>query len=86
MVKFLYDPGFLGPEMHDYATASYNQILDHLKFWRAHTVVKTAVLKLKKILGDLRWADHKLGQYSEVPESACVYLKPKPNQLSKCAL
>ena len=25
-------------------------------------------------------------QYSEVHKSACVFLKPKPNQLSKCAL
>ena len=29
---------------------------------------------------------HKLGQYSEVHLFACVYLKLKPNQLSKCAL
>ena len=34
--------------MYGYATASYNQNLDHLKFWQAHTVVKTAVLKVKK--------------------------------------
>ena len=30
--------------------------------------------------------DHKLGQYSEVQKCACVYLKKKPNQLSKGAL
>ena len=30
--------------------------------------------------------DNKLGQYSEVQTFACVYLKIKPNQLSKCAL
>ena len=29
---------------------------------------------------------HKLGQFSEVHKFACVYLKQKPNQLSKCAL
>ena len=53
MVKFLYDLGFLGPEMYGYATVSYNQILDHLKFWPAHTSLKTAVLKVKKILAIL---------------------------------
>ena len=30
--------------------------------------------------------DHKLGQYSDVQKFACVYLKIKPNQLSKDAL
>ena len=30
--------------------------------------------------------DHKFGQYSEVQTCACVYLKIKPNQLSKDAL
>ena len=29
---------------------------------------------------------HKFGQYSEVHKFSCVYLKPKSNQLSKCAL
>ena len=29
---------------------------------------------------------HKLGQYLEVQKFACVYLKIKPNQLSKAAL
>ena len=29
---------------------------------------------------------HKLSNYSEVHKFACVYLKPKPNQLLKCAL
>ena len=29
---------------------------------------------------------HKLGQYYEVHKFACVHLKQKPNQLSKCAL
>ena len=28
---------------------------------------------------------HKLGRCSEVHKFACVYLKPKPNQLPKCA-
>ena len=36
------------------------------------------IRKLKRV--------HKLGQYSEVHKFACVYLKPKPNQLSKCAI
>ena len=35
------------------------------------------IRKLKRV--------HKLGQYSEVHKFACVYLKQKPNQLSKCA-
>ena len=48
MVKFLYDLVFLGPKMYGYATASYNQILDHLKFWPTHTAVKTIALKIKK--------------------------------------
>ena len=36
--------------MHGYATVSYNQILDHLQFWPAHTAVTTAVSKVKKDL------------------------------------
>ena len=48
--------------MYGYATASYNQILDHLKFWPAHTAVKTAALKLKMILGNLRSSDFCLKQ------------------------
>ena len=48
--------------MYGYATASYNQILDHLTFWPAHTAVKTATLKVKKILGNLRGADFFLKQ------------------------
>ena len=36
------------------------------------------IRKLKRV--------HILGQYSEVHKFACVYLKQKPNQLSKCAL
>ena len=34
--------------MYGYATASYNQILDHLTFWPAHTAVKTATLKVTR--------------------------------------
>ena len=30
--------------------------------------------------------EHKLGQYSDVQKFVCVYLKVKPNQLSKGAL
>ena len=30
--------------------------------------------------------DNKFGQYFEVHRFECVYLKTKPNQLSKCAL
>ena len=33
MANFLYDLGFLGRCMYGYATVSYNQILDHLKFF-----------------------------------------------------
>ena len=36
------------------------------------------IRKLKRV--------HKKGQYFEVHKFACVYLKTKPNQLSKCAL
>ena len=36
------------------------------------------IKKLKRI--------HKLGQYSEVHKFACVYLNPKSNRLSKCAI
>ena len=35
--------------MYGYATFSYNQILDHLKFCPAHTVVTTDVLKLTQV-------------------------------------
>ena len=41
-------------------------------------LIVTHIRKLKRV--------HKLGQYSEVHKFACVYLKIKPNQLSKCAL
>ena len=34
--------------MYGYATFSYNQILDHLKFCPVHTAVTTDVLKLKQ--------------------------------------
>ena len=47
MANFLHDLGFLGPWMYGYATVSYNQILDHLKFWPAQSAVTTAVLKVK---------------------------------------
>ena len=43
--------------------------------WR---LIVAHIRKLKRV--------HKLGQYSEVHKFACVYLKQKPNQLSKCAL
>ena len=48
------DLGFLGPSMHGYATVSYNQTLDHLKFRLAHTVVTAAVLRVKIVLGKRR--------------------------------
>ena len=48
--------------MYGYATASFNQILDHLKFWSAHTAVKTAAVKLKMILDNLRSAGFCLKQ------------------------
>ena len=40
------------------------------------------------IVADIRKLNrvHKIGQYSKVHKFACVYLKPKPNQLSKWAL
>ena len=50
MANFLYDLDFLGPWMYGYATVSYNQILDHLKFWPAFTAITTAVLKVKIVL------------------------------------
>ena len=56
MANFLYDLGFLGPWMYGYATVSYYQILDHLKFWPALTAVTTAVLKVKIVLNKRRWA------------------------------
>ena len=40
--------------MYGYATVSYKQILDPLKFWPAHSAVTTAVLKVKTFLGKLR--------------------------------
>ena len=45
MANFLYEPGSLGPSMYGYATVSYDQIWEHLKFWQAHTTVTTAVFK-----------------------------------------
>ena len=49
IANFLYEFGFLGSWMYGYATVSYNQILERLKFLPAHTVVTTALLKLKNI-------------------------------------
>ena len=40
--------------MYGYATVSYNQILDHLKFLPALTAVTTAVLKVKIVLDERR--------------------------------
>ena len=49
MANFLYDLGYLDHWMHGYAIVSYNQILDHMKCWPAHSAVATAVLKVKYI-------------------------------------
>ena len=54
MANFLYDLGFLDPWFYGYATVSYKQILDPLKFWPAHFAVTTAVLKVKLFLGKPR--------------------------------
>ena len=50
MANFLYELGFLGPRMYGYATVSYSQMFDPLKFWPAHTVETTDVLELKQFL------------------------------------
>ena len=55
MANFLYDLSFLGPWIYGYATVSYNQILDHLKFWPTLTAITTALLKVKLVLGKGRW-------------------------------
>ena len=47
MANFLYDLGFLGPWIYGYATVSNNQILDHSRFWQAHSAVTAAVIKVK---------------------------------------
>ena len=57
MAKFRYDLGFLGPLMYGYATVSYNQTLDHLKFRTALVAVLKAVLKVKIVLGKRRRTD-----------------------------
>ena len=54
MANFLYNLSFLGPWIYGYATVSYDQILDLLKFWPVHTAVRTAVLKVKIFLGKPR--------------------------------
>ena len=54
MANFLFDLGFLGPLMYGYATISYNQTLDHLKFLSALTAVTTAVLMVKIVLSKRR--------------------------------
>ena len=43
-----------------------------------YRLIVTHIRQLKRV--------HKLGQYSEVHKFVCVYLKIKPNQLSKGAL
>ena len=62
MANFLYDLGFLGPSMYGYAAVSFNQILDHLKFWPAPAAVTTAVWKVKIVLDKRRWTDFCLKQ------------------------
>ena len=49
-----------------------------IKSQNCRRLVVTQIRKFKR--------DHKLGQYSDVQKFACVYLKIKPNQLSKGAL
>ena len=56
--------GFLGPLMYGYSTVSYNQTMDHLKFWPTITAVKTAELKVIIVLGKRRWTDFCLKQLS----------------------
>ena len=51
IANFPYDLGFLGPLMYAYATVSYNQTLDHLKFRPTLTVATTAVLNVIFVLG-----------------------------------
>ena len=54
--------GFLGPWLYGFATVSYNQIWDHMKFWQAHPAISTAVLQVKNILAKPRWTDFCLKQ------------------------
>ena len=53
MANFLFDLGFLGAYLYGYATVSYNQIFDSLKFSPTHSDIAIAVLKVKKNLGKL---------------------------------
>ena len=62
MAYFLYDLSFLGLWMYGYATFSFNQIFNHLKFWPAFTAVATTVLKVKIVLDKRRWTDFYLKQ------------------------
>ena len=55
--RTFYDLSFLDPWIYGYATVSYNQILEHLKFWPAPTAFTTAVLKVNFVLGKRRWTD-----------------------------
>ena len=52
-----FDLGFLSLWMYGYAAVSYNQILNHLKFWLTLTAVATAVLKVQNVLDKRRWTD-----------------------------
>ena len=62
LANFLHDLDFLGPWMYGYATVSYDQTLNHLKFWPALAAVTTAVLKVKINLDKRRWTDFCLKQ------------------------
>ena len=62
MANFLYDLGFLDLWMYDYATVSFNQILNHLKLWPTLTVIATTVFKVKIVLDKRRWTDFYLKQ------------------------
>ena len=69
--------------MYGYATVSYNQILDHLKFWPAHTAVTTAVLKVKKIVAILDeltfvWSNFEMLVLSETDSKPHKKIKTSP--------
>ena len=68
--------------MYGYATVSYNHILDHLKFWPAHTAVTTPVLKVKKIgkIDELTfvWSNYEWSVSSETDSNPHKKIKTSP--------
>ena len=72
--------------MYGYATVSYNQILDHLKFWPVLTTITTAVFKVKIVWANedeltFVWSNYELPVSSETDSNPHKKIKTSPQIL-----